>query len=213
VSEVWVANASPVIVLAKAGHLGLLKQLTDELILPEAVAAEVLAGPESDPARQALEGGWGVRQAPREVSSGLLEWGLGPGETAVLALARERAPATAILDDAAARACAKAFGVPLLGSLGVVLRAKKRSLVPQAVEVLKAIRAAGIKPGRPHHPAGPGTGRRNLVRTRLKPFRGRALPRIRGRVTTAYPFRCRRMKASAFCWASSAAFLSPPVSP
>jgi len=144
VREVWVANASPVIVLTKAGHLQLLNELAGELVLPDAVVAEVLAGPESDPARQALEGGWGVRQAPAAIPSELLEWGLGPGETAVLALARERAPSTAILDDAAARACAKAFGVSLLGTLGVVLRAKKRSLVPKAADVLKAIRAAGL---------------------------------------------------------------------
>jgi predicted nucleic acid-binding protein len=144
VSEVWVVNASPVIVLAKVDHLALLKELADELVLPDAVIAEVLAGPESDPARKALEGGWGVRQAPSAIPSEMLEWGLGPGETAVLALARERTPSTAILDDAAARACAKAFGVPLLGTLGVVLRAKKRGLVPQAADVLRAIRAAGL---------------------------------------------------------------------
>jgi hypothetical protein len=34
---------------------------------------------------------------------------LGVGETAVLSLAQERAPATAVLDDAAARTCAKAI--------------------------------------------------------------------------------------------------------
>ena len=44
-SEVWVANASPVIVLAKVGHLALLKELADELLLPDAVVREVLAGP------------------------------------------------------------------------------------------------------------------------------------------------------------------------
>lgn len=57
-AEVWVPNASPVIVLAKAGHLELLQQLSGELLLPEAVTAEILAGPQSDPARQALEMGW-----------------------------------------------------------------------------------------------------------------------------------------------------------
>lgn len=32
-AEVWVANASPVIVLAKVGRLDLLKKLSDELLL------------------------------------------------------------------------------------------------------------------------------------------------------------------------------------
>jgi predicted nucleic acid-binding protein len=142
-----VANASPVIVLAKANHLHLLKMLknlADELILPDAVVAEVLAGPESDPARQALESGWARVHSPAAIPSELIEWGLGPGETAVLALALERTPSTAILDDAAARACAKAFGVSVLGTLGVVLRAKKRGLISNAADVLRAIRAAGL---------------------------------------------------------------------
>lgn len=143
-SEVWIANASPVIVLAKAGYLELLKELASELVLPEAVVAEILAGPADDPARQAVQGGWGLRSAPKSVPSDLVEWGLGPGETAVLALALERAPCTAVLDDAAARTCAKAFGIPMIGTLGVVLRAKKRGLIPLAADVLKGIRAAGL---------------------------------------------------------------------
>jgi predicted nucleic acid-binding protein len=144
VRDVWVVDSSPIIVLAKVGHLNLLRDLPDEMVLPDAVATEVLAGPESDPARQILQGGWGGRQSPATIPAELLGWAIDPGETAVLALARERTPATAILDDAAARACAKAFGIPLLGTLGVILRAKKRGLIPEAAEVLKAVRAAGL---------------------------------------------------------------------
>jgi hypothetical protein len=60
VGEVFVVNASPVITLAKAGHLILLTDLADTVLVPDAVVFEVLAGAESDPARQVLEGG-GVR--------------------------------------------------------------------------------------------------------------------------------------------------------
>jgi hypothetical protein len=52
VSDVWVTNASPVITLAKAGYLELLTRLPSELLLPEPVALEILAGPAADPARQ-----------------------------------------------------------------------------------------------------------------------------------------------------------------
>jgi predicted nucleic acid-binding protein len=141
---VWVTNASPVITLAKAGYLELLTQLPSELLLPEAVALEILAGPADDPARQAIEHGWGQRLAPVAIPAELIEWGLDAGETAALAIARERAPCTVVLDDAQARTCAKARGVPLLGTLGVVLRAKKRGLIQQAAEVLRALRAGGL---------------------------------------------------------------------
>ena len=46
-NEVWVVNASPVIVLAKVGHLQLLKELPGELLLPVPVAMEIQSGPGS----------------------------------------------------------------------------------------------------------------------------------------------------------------------
>jgi predicted nucleic acid-binding protein len=143
VAEVWVANASPVICLAKTGHLELLQQLPGVLLLPQAVVDEIMAGPEFDPARQALSSGWGTR-LPIAASGELLEWGLGPGETAVLALAQQRMPATVVLDDAAGRGCAKVFGIPVIGTLGVVLRAKKRGLITSAADVLRALQSAGL---------------------------------------------------------------------
>lgn len=143
-SEVWIANASPVIVLAKSGYLDLLIALSTELLLPKMVVEEVAAGPPTDPARQRLEGGWGIIATPKAMSNELLEWGLGPGETAVLALAQERAPATAVLDDAAARTCAKVIGVPVIGTLGIILRARKYGLLPSAAEALKTVRNAGL---------------------------------------------------------------------
>ena len=66
------------------------------------------------------------------------------GETAVLAVALERTPATALLDDAAARTCAKALGIEVMGSLGVVLRAKRNAIIPSAADVLRALRIAGL---------------------------------------------------------------------
>ena len=53
-NEVWVVNASPVIVLAEVGHLQLLEQFPGELLLPVPVAMEIQSGPRSDAARQAL---------------------------------------------------------------------------------------------------------------------------------------------------------------
>ena len=49
--EFWVVNASPVITLAKAGHLDLLTQLADDVLVPEAVVTELLDAPTDDPAR------------------------------------------------------------------------------------------------------------------------------------------------------------------
>jgi predicted nucleic acid-binding protein len=137
-------NASPVITLAKAGHLALLTALATEVLLPEAVVAEVLDGPGTDPARQAVEGGWGTRVAVPRVPVSVLEWGLGAGETAVLAVALARGGSTAILDDAVSRRCARTMGIPVMGTLGVVVRAKKQGRIASAAVVMQALRMAGL---------------------------------------------------------------------
>jgi predicted nucleic acid-binding protein len=144
VSEVWVTNASPIITLAKAGFLELLTQLSGELLLPIPVAQEILAGPPTDPARRSLEDGWGRRVRASAIPSELTEWGLDIGETAALAVALERMPCTVVLDDRAARTCARAFGIPHVGTLGVVVLAKKRGLIPNAAAIMRELNKAGL---------------------------------------------------------------------
>jgi predicted nucleic acid-binding protein len=112
VAERWIADASPLITLAKIGQARLLEELADELLIPAAVAEEVLAGQRGDPARVLIESGFGRRVSPRALASRVLSWGLGRGETEVLSLAAERAGAKAVIDDAAARRCADALGLP-----------------------------------------------------------------------------------------------------
>jgi len=143
-SDLWVVNASPIITLAKAGHLHLLDQLAS-ILVPAAVAREIAAGPASDPARRALEDGWGVHAAPREIPDSVLEWGLGAGESAVLALSLENSERAAVLDDAAARRCARTLGVPILGTLAVVLREKQAGLISSASQVAAALVQAGLR--------------------------------------------------------------------
>jgi hypothetical protein len=54
VGETWVVNASPLITLAKIGRLDLLHFTDQDLLIPAAVAEEILAGPASDPVSVAL---------------------------------------------------------------------------------------------------------------------------------------------------------------
>jgi predicted nucleic acid-binding protein len=50
-----------------------------------------------------------------------------------------------VLDDAAARRCARAMEVPLIGTLGAVLQAKRQGFIESAAHVLMALRAAGLR--------------------------------------------------------------------
>ena len=143
-SEGWVLNASPIITLAKIGRLDLLVGLVPEVCIPPAVFIEIMAGPEDDLGRRALESGWGKRLAEPRIHPEVLGWSLGAGETEVLSIALEKSGWTAVIDDATARACARSLGIPVIGTLGVVLRAKRRGLVASAAKIIRELRHAGL---------------------------------------------------------------------
>lgn len=142
-ADVLVVDSSPLIVLARAGLLALLTDISDEVGVPEAVASEILAGPEGDAARTAVEGGWGVRKTAPAIPTAIVAAGLGAGETAVIALALSAPDCTAVLHDSMARNAARAAGVSLMGTLGVIARARQASRLVSATDAIARVRAAG----------------------------------------------------------------------
>jgi predicted nucleic acid-binding protein len=137
----WVVNASPVIALARVGQVELLNRLPEQIILPQAVAKEISAGSENDPARQAVEDGlFEIVETPPPPPE-ILAWDLGKGETAVLSFALSHPDWTAILDDGAARRCAKSFSLSITGTLTVVILAKQSGLIESAAQVLQALQS------------------------------------------------------------------------
>ena len=85
-----------------------------------------------------------MTQTP-DATDELLAWDLGAGETAVISYALAKPGWTAILDDGAARRCARSLSVPLKGTLGIILLAKRRGLITAAAPVLEAIRQRGFR--------------------------------------------------------------------
>lgn len=71
-------------------------------------------------------------------------WDLGPGESAVLEWAQTHRPARAIIDDYAARKLANVLAVPVTGTLGLALLAKRRGLVPLARPLVEEFVRAGL---------------------------------------------------------------------
>ena len=142
-AEIWVANASPLITLAKAGQLGLLQGEDRQLIVPEAVRIEVMLGPADNSARKILESGFDATFEHTTSDPMVLEWGLGAGETTVLSIAKER-DGVGVVDDRAARMAAKVMGIRVIGTLGVVLRAQRMGQIQSAVEAIRSLRNAGL---------------------------------------------------------------------
>lgn len=138
-------NASPLIFLSRAGLLNFLQLAGSELIVPAAVATEVQQRGPADVTVQAIsQTSWlAVVQTP-VVPPLVQAWGLGKGESAVLSWAASYPGTEVILDDLAARRCAAALGIPVRGTLGLVLTAKQRGLIPAARPILLQLRQAGM---------------------------------------------------------------------
>lgn len=138
-------NASPLILLSRAGLLDFLGLAGPEIVVPQPVAAEIRTGGSGDAAVRALESiPWlTVVEAP-PVPAAIQAWDLGEGESSVLAWAHGNPGTLAILDDLAARRCAAAVRIPVRGTLGLVLLAKQRGRIKTARPVLEGMRVSGM---------------------------------------------------------------------
>jgi predicted nucleic acid-binding protein len=142
----WVVDASPFIGLAKIGRLDLLLRTApaQQVFIPDVVAREVLAGRNIDPAQEALQQGWGMRIVTPAAPPSLALFRLDAGEAAVLAVALQRPGSAAIMDDGAGRAAAKAMNIPALGTVGVLLLAKRQGHLTAIAPALRDLHAAGL---------------------------------------------------------------------
>lgn len=139
-----VINASPLITLFRAGLHPLLPQLFPDLIVPDAVWAEVVNITHDDPATQGLPQVSWARKLPTPASSDVMEWGLGAGETAVLSYAQRNRDYTAIVDDREARRCASVLNISLIGTAGVIVLARRRGLIDSTEFALRQLQGAGL---------------------------------------------------------------------
>jgi predicted nucleic acid-binding protein len=141
-----VVNASPLIFLANAGYLDLLRSEGDtHVVVPQAVHDEITAGGREDAAAKALRVvPWLRKVGAVVVPEGILAWDLGAGESAVIATALALPAEGVIIDDMAGRRCALACGLRVSGTLGLVLRAEGDGRIDDARMVLAELRSRGM---------------------------------------------------------------------
>jgi predicted nucleic acid-binding protein len=145
VADKAIINASPLIFLSRSHHLSLLQAFADEIWVPEPVATEILHRGQQDITARAIEHtDWLITQPVDSIPTMIAEWRLGAGESSVLALANQHHGTEAIIDDLAGRKCAASLNIPVRGTLGIVLIAKKRNLIPKARPVIEDMLTAGL---------------------------------------------------------------------
>ena len=126
-----VVDTGPLIYLAQLGRLTLLRDLYDPCI-PFAVLDEVNAwSSELRYAIQAVSQDWLVTQTLEDFHlRDYLVPQIDLGEAEVIALAVQLGASRVLLDDQDARRSARLYGLQPMGTLGVLLQAKRRNLLP-----------------------------------------------------------------------------------
>lgn len=138
-------NASPLIFLSRAGLVDLLQLEGNQIVVPKPVFEEIQRRGSDDPTVQAIEKtNWLCVVEPPPIPDTIRAWDLGVGETAVLAWGSDNPGTVIIVDDLAARRCAASHGISVRGTLGLVLTAKKRGVIPEARPVLEKLRQSGM---------------------------------------------------------------------
>jgi len=141
--DICVIDSSPLILLGKIRQLELLEKLAAKIIVPETVLEEIRNGADKDPfSHNTITWVKSYLVANIAIPVSVVAWDVGPGESQVIAhclLGGYRA----VLDDGKARACASSHSVPLIGTLGMILRAKRKGLISSARPIVERLVAAG----------------------------------------------------------------------
>lgn len=131
--------------LSRIGRVELLRDLYDEILVPNAVLDEVVRDP-SVVLDAAFASGWlkRVTVSNRERVDQIERDLGGRGEAEVIAVALELEGAIVLIDERAARTYARSHGLQVLGTVGVVLDAKRRALIERATPLLDDLRRSGF---------------------------------------------------------------------
>ena len=142
-----VADASPLIALARIGRLELLHTSFGKLLVPEAVWREVVdAGLDKPGAGAVSQASWVERRAVTDTGLvAVLGRDLGAGEAEAIVLAREVGAGLVLMDERMGRAVARRLGLRVTGLVGVLIEARERGLLTDADAVVNDLQQrAGV---------------------------------------------------------------------
>ena len=150
-TAVVVADAGPLIGLARIDRLSVLASLYGSVLVPELVLAELHVDSDRPGARAlsaALAQGTIRPQALPEGSAtelarlGLL---LDAGEASAILLAEQTQCRFLLIDERRGRQIARARGIPVVGLAGVLLAAKRSGLLPSVASTLADLSREGYR--------------------------------------------------------------------
>ena len=135
-----IGDSSALVTLAVVNQLELLEKLYDNLYIPQAVFDEVtqIGKPQSNKLRQFLQG------KVKQVDLTLTHLGLGLGELEAITLYKKLDADVLLIDDNRAKKYASLNGVKVIGSLGILVKAKEQGHVEKVKPFLDEIQKSEV---------------------------------------------------------------------
>lgn len=132
-----VSDSSPLIALSSVDRLDLMQHLFDTVIIPVSVRDEVMG----TAAKIAVELPSFIRVEPvaAELPVRFLKLNLHAGESEAIALALERGIQGILLDDKQARETADELGLKVIGTLGLLILAKRKGFLSEVRLIMAQI--------------------------------------------------------------------------
>jgi predicted nucleic acid-binding protein len=142
-----IADSSPLICFAILKKLELLPEVSEEILVPPAVFDEVgkVGKRHAKELRAFLKDR--VRMPQNRLAVDMLRKDLDAGEAEAIVLARELSPSVLLLDDFKARRIAMLNDLPVIGSIGVLLRLKEMGHIAAIRPELERLMRKNIRIG------------------------------------------------------------------
>lgn len=135
-----IVNTTPLIALCRTGNLDILQKLYGGIIIPQAVYDEITVKADFIAEQIKAAADWiQVKRIQNETAKIMFRTQLHDGEVEVMILAYEMKADTVIIDDLNAKKHAKYLGLPVTGTLGVLIRAKQGGYIPALRPVLEKL--------------------------------------------------------------------------
>ena len=143
-----ICNNSPLVALWTLDLLFLLRELYTEVLIPEEVQDEFFAT-ECPVRQEALKNAPWIKAVTLTppLDDTTYPKGIHRGEAAVFALAKQLGARLVILDDKDARGYAKRIGLPVTGTVGILLEAKRRGFIDTIKPLLDVLLKNGVHLG------------------------------------------------------------------
>ena len=139
-----ISNNSPLVALWGLGLLSLLRDLYTEIWIPRAVEREFLRS-KKEVRQHALNSAPWIKTVDLANPQNAADFErLGDGEAEVLALANEHKADLVLIDEKRARQMTQDIGLPVKGTVGILLEAKKKGLVDLVKPLLTSLKNNGM---------------------------------------------------------------------